>query len=787
MAQLAKPYLLMLLMVPQFVCAQKEARQLLMGKFPTTLHFSDSMTHGFNQNWNPPLHQDYFGTIIRDAIWQDCENDRVFYSFRNSVYSFSLTTSGQPMLATIDSARSDLIAFSKPYLLPYPGDRTKLLLVALNNDFDPYGTSWPQSLHVSTFSTQLGSQGLLSSVDLDTSIFAGLSIARHANKRDFWIILGYKSGINRLTLKSYLVDPIGVRRTPSHTYSFYNQHQYNNFSIDVEVSAQSDRVVVHAYEPFINVIKFNNELGEFHGNIPVNIFQIMTGPAGLAMVSNGAISPNGQRYYTFFLDARRTVPRFRQMQFDLYRVDSVDMVRGLNSFLIDEMIEEFYTGRDNRVYFTTPFSDYGKYNFPDERGSFADRVYPYMNMRRPGGLGGYLRFSSHVPAWNDPKRFGIDGPERVCKGMEQRYTIREPYRLDSVSWEHYSPTANLLQTSSGSFVDLQFLERGTHQLRGTSHYCDSVMTLALAIEVTDIPEDWLEDTAFCQDNQLTIYAPHDSSQLIQWSDGSNGNTLQITSSGWYWLERLNACGMRRDSFYVAPFKLPKTGLPRDTVICKDDILLMSAIPGAYDIIWPDGRSGYQYEISSSGIYQYGIENECGFFLDTIQVFSLHEPGSGSMDSITCRLFPTQFPDSAWLYTAALWSDGEDSYPRVFESSFMGSVKLRNVCGEGDYDVNIEEIDCQCKLLVPNVFTPNGDGLNDRFRVFSPCEISDFHLIIMDRWGKVIYESKDINNGWDGRLGEKMMPEGAYAFRIIYNGPYRSSPYIYQDSFILLMN
>ena len=53
------------------------------------------------------------------------------------------------------------------------------------------------------------------------------------------------------------------------------------------------------------------------------------------------------------------------------------------------------------------------------------------------------------------------------------------------------------------------------------------------------------------------------------------------------------------------------------------------------------------------------------------------------------------------------------------------------------------------LIVPNVFTPNDDGINDLFNV-NHENIVSFNGFIANRWGEIIYKWIAIDNGWDGR-------------------------------------
>ncbi len=72
--------------------------------------------------------------------------------------------------------------------------------------------------------------------------------------------------------------------------------------------------------------------------------------------------------------------------------------------------------------------------------------------------------------------------------------------------------------------------------------------------------------------------------------------------------------------------------------------------------------------------------------------------------------------------------------------------------------------------IPNAFTPNNDGVNDRFRILGlPAEnITEFNLQIFDRWGQVVFETNDINAAWDGTYKGKPCPPEVYNWIIYYS-------------------
>jgi gliding motility-associated-like protein len=71
--------------------------------------------------------------------------------------------------------------------------------------------------------------------------------------------------------------------------------------------------------------------------------------------------------------------------------------------------------------------------------------------------------------------------------------------------------------------------------------------------------------------------------------------------------------------------------------------------------------------------------------------------------------------------------------------------------------------------IPNAFTPNGDGLNDIFRIFGtpPENIVKYNFQIYDRWGQRIFSTTNIEEGWDGLFKGQVCPAGVYVWEIFY--------------------
>lgn len=72
-----------------------------------------------------------------------------------------------------------------------------------------------------------------------------------------------------------------------------------------------------------------------------------------------------------------------------------------------------------------------------------------------------------------------------------------------------------------------------------------------------------------------------------------------------------------------------------------------------------------------------------------------------------------------------------------------------------------------QFFIPSAFTPNGDGLNDLFLVKANFEPRSFEMTVISRGGDVLFQTRDMNIGWDGMLHGKLLPQGVYVIIIKY--------------------
>lgn len=73
-------------------------------------------------------------------------------------------------------------------------------------------------------------------------------------------------------------------------------------------------------------------------------------------------------------------------------------------------------------------------------------------------------------------------------------------------------------------------------------------------------------------------------------------------------------------------------------------------------------------------------------------------------------------------------------------------------------------------LIPNAFTPNGDGLNDVFEVVNKMDFRTTELRVFNAWGEVVFQSAADQNGWDGSYKGRLQNQGVYYYTVVLESP-----------------
>ena len=142
-----------------------------------------------------------------------------------------------------------------------------------------------------------------------------------------------------------------------------------------------------------------------------------------------------------------------------------------------------------------------------------------------------------------------------------------------------------------------------------------------------------------------------------------------------------------------------------------------------------------------------------------------------------------------------WSFGEGTFSLEQEPSTdfnqvgLYVVELTVTDAKGCTDKYYKEIVSKPEYLYfpPTAFSPNGDNKNDVFRpILKDISEDSYELYIFNRWGAVVFKTKDINQGWDGTRLDKMTPamQGLYTFKLLFNN-YNAGLQTKTGTFVLL--
>ena len=274
------------------------------------------------------------------------------------------------------------------------------------------------------------------------------------------------------------------------------------------------------------------------------------------------------------------------------------------------------------------------------------------------------------------------------------------------------------------------------------------------------------DTSLCEGQILNIKissTPATASYL--WSTGNTASSLIINAPGLYWLKVSDSGCVSTDSLFVNYKPLPTVKLGNDTILCEDKTILLNAANTGASYLWQDGNTNSTYPVTKQGEYNVSVTLQGCMSNDAIKVgyqpkpvFTLGE------DKFICKaqsLVLTPNISNAGF----LWQDGLTAKSYTVTKPGLYILSATNECGSSADSVLINQ--GVCNLYIPTAFTPNGDSKNDVFKAGFGEDISTWHLQVYNRFGQLVFETKDKNAGWDGKLNAKEQPQGGYVWIVQY--------------------
>jgi gliding motility-associated-like protein len=274
------------------------------------------------------------------------------------------------------------------------------------------------------------------------------------------------------------------------------------------------------------------------------------------------------------------------------------------------------------------------------------------------------------------------------------------------------------------------------------------------------------DTTLCFGDLLILDAFADNA-YYSWQDGSTNATYQVTEAGTYWVRVTNSCGARNEFISVKYFDELELG--PDQELCEGSGILLDATMKNATYLWSDGSTSPTFKITESGKYSVQVDHTyCPMQIDEIIVKTKPRPSlkigneriSCSQDSYTIDV---TLPNATYL-----WNDGfTGSLYTVTEDGFYFVTITVDGCSTIER-VDVSKESCPGHLILPNVFTPNNDGINDEFIPQEMSNIVSMNTKIFERSGNLIFETNNLSIDWNGETkNEKKLSSGTYYYLITY--------------------
>ncbi len=345
---------------------------------------------------------------------------------------------------------------------------------------------------------------------------------------------------------------------------------------------------------------------------------------------------------------------------------------------------------------------------------------------------------------------------------------------DSILLDAYCSNCNYLWTDSSTNSSIWAKYDSNYIAKVSDKYTFCSFSDSLKLSLANLPDFNLgTDTGFCTNDSVKIGLSYKNATFL-WNNNSTDSIIFAKNRGQYILQITDSLSCKNsDTIEISEYQLPYFSLGNDTIICPNtNIILSSLTLGRY--LWNNGDSESYMSVSDSGTYWLKIidSNEC-VFSDTIKIRQENPP---------VIHFPadTTICESNILYLKAnprdcnyLWNTG--STKAILDINKAGKYSLRasNACGTATASINVFFEYCG-NIYIPNIFTPNNDGINDSFKI-KGIDKSVWKLKIYNRYGQIIYKSNDYKNNWQAENN----PAGVYYYLLIdsqnkvkYNGTVR---------------
>ena len=326
--------------------------------------------------------------------------------------------------------------------------------------------------------------------------------------------------------------------------------------------------------------------------------------------------------------------------------------------------------------------------------------------------------------------------------------------------------------------------------------CDSLVTRVYEYE--DVSIDFAGPDLICYGDtmDLTANPSINGAYQYQWSTGDSTQTIPVFAEGIYDVTLTSSAGCTYTATHIVgfhPFNYLTIEAP-DAVCLGETIDLIE--DSGYDAhLWtlPNGNTFSGNDVSfaakewHSGVYQLQATDPNGCILrDSVLILvdlPAELPDFPDMEACNEDTLAVYYEEALYdTQTFYEWVNGrghsyELNHLWIIKRNWRGTNYIRATTGEGcvsekSFELTVNRCKTFCDSVAvyfPNTFSPNSDGLNDRYLIGGDCDIYRIDkFVIFDRWGGKLFERRDFCPddpvyAWDGTAGGKKVEPGVYVY------------------------
>ena len=317
----------------------------------------------------------------------------------------------------------------------------------------------------------------------------------------------------------------------------------------------------------------------------------------------------------------------------------------------------------------------------------------------------------------------------------------------------------------------------------------SVVSNEIKIKVHDLPVPDATASGECTGDTIRLNAQ--DGNAYQWTGpagyASNTQSPQIlnataSQAGWYYVNVSNTFGCRnRDSVEVTLLPAPVVQAGNAVAICEGGQTTLSVNASVADrYAWSPAVSLNNASIANpvaspanSTLYTVTAYNGNCKASDTLTVTVNRKPSAeAGADKAIIAGTPVVLDGVAggtdisisWSPTTDMLNAGSQTPTVNPQESQTYTLNVRSLagCGVATDTVRVRVYE---KLFVPNAFSPNGDGINDVWKIETLVLYPNAHVRVYDRFGEIVFDNKQKNISWDGNFGGNPVATGTYLYII----------------------